>query len=159
MAQESNLLRFSCPSEPYVGISARTPGGEQYPEVDLLLRDDQQRTAGFGAGKSHIPNYKYHGVILPFEPPRREKDLEICDAKQGNYEVEIHEHGNGPYIFTLTGQAANGSHSLLLHPVAQAGRLCLYRFSFTVTADDVEITWVDVQGKNYKIADAVPCVP
>jgi len=151
--------RYSCVNKPYVGITVRTPGHDSFPAIDLRLTDDQRRTAGYNANKARIPNSTYHRVIEIPESPHLSKvvAVEVCSAKQGSYELLVSEHSHAQYILTLTGAAASGSPSLMLHSTAQEGRVCLYRFTFAIKENDVVLEWVDDSGSPFKMGEYVPC--
>ena len=133
-AKTPESLAFQCFDKPFVSVSARTRGRDTVPVVGLSLSDPLGRRQGEGVHSRKIPTSKYGEVVEVRSAPQRSKALaiEICDAKQGVYELRVEEHGSETYVLDVSGQApdTDKTDSLLLHHIAVKGRTRNYKFTF-----------------------------
>jgi len=90
--------------------------------------------------------------------PERSKSLalEICNAKQGVYEVNVTELGSEPYLLGVRGNAKtdNGA-TLSLQHISEKGRIRHYRFIFRIEEKRLILNWLDKDDKELmKIEDS-----
>jgi len=145
--QESRA--YHCLDVPFVGIYARTRDRGATPAIQLLLTDPLGRTAGEGSSGVRVPDSGYGEVVQVQSNPQHSKALgaEICNAKEGTYEIAVRENGSAPYVLDVSGRGKTvDGQSLLLHHTAKEGRTLYYRFTFHIKNRHVLLRWLDTQG-------------
>jgi hypothetical protein len=155
------LLYFSCFDKPYVGVIARNPQRDAFPDIELRLMDPEGRTAGYGSHKSTIPNSHYARVIeIPSVPSlSKAVAVEVCGASQGQYELTVREGADFSYILAARSGGGNITDETQgLNRVAQTGRTCQYKFTFTLQDGHARLKWIDQDGSPYGPGDEVPCI-
>jgi hypothetical protein len=149
-SQNNESLALHCFDKTFVSVSVRTRTRNVVPTVKLSLADPLGRRQGERARSPQIPNSSYGEIVqLPKLPDRsRALAIEVCDAEQGVYHLTVGEHGDEPYVVDVTAQSPNAGTipSLLLHHIAQEGRIFHYRFTLKTTKEQVDIMWLDKAG-------------
>jgi hypothetical protein len=156
-------LIFSCLDSPFLSVSASTPDHRDFPRVELQLTDTLGRSTGYGQHSHPIPDSSYRRVVELPDLPERSKALavEVCNATVGNYDLTVSEESTGPYRLSVRGVAPGlDGETRILHPVPQEGRICRYRFTFSLTERGANIHWLDEAGNVIEshTRDA-PCIP
>ncbi len=143
-------LAFRCLDKPFISVSVRARDGDTVPAVRFSIADPQGREQGEGVRGAKIPSSSYGDVVQVRTAPQRSKALavEICKAEQGAYDIKVEERGITPYILDVSGQAphTDNSDTLLLHHLAQRGRIRRYRFTFRISMLQVIVRWIDPDG-------------
>jgi hypothetical protein len=147
-AKES--LQFSCPTQPFIDVSASTPKHDALPTVDLTLTDPKSRIAGRGTGEKRIPDSRYGEVIEIPSAPERSLSLivEACNAQQGEYHIKIVERGSDPYRLSVRGSAKEASEILVLQHISREGRHLQYVFRFRIDHGRAVVRWVNGEGSD-----------
>jgi hypothetical protein len=149
-AKTPESLAFHCFDKPFVSVSARTRGRDTIPVVQLSLSDPLGRRQGKGVRGRKIPTSNYGEVtqVRSAQQRSRARAIEICDAKQGVYELRVEEHGSEAYVLDVSGQApdTDKTDSLLLHHIAVEGRTRTYKFTFKIEKRQVIVRWLDRNG-------------
>jgi hypothetical protein len=150
-SQNTESLALHCFEKPFVSASVRTRSRDVVPAVKLSLTDPLGRSQGERTRSPQIPASSYGEVVqIPRLPDRsRALAIEVCDAEQGVYKLRVEEHGDEPYVLDVTAEAPNAdiTPSLLLHHIAQKGRIGHYRFRLRITNGQVDIKWLDRAGQ------------
>jgi hypothetical protein len=153
--QVKESLAFSCLGRSFVSVAVMTPERDGFPAVQLMLTDPSGRTAGEGPGE-RIPDSSWGEIVqLPEHPQRsRARAVEVCNAEQGIYQVKVRELGSGPYLLvaSASGDADNDS-SAVLHHIGRKGRIRLYRFKFTVKDRQLNLRWLDSEGREQALIE------
>ena len=139
-------LELSCPTSPFISVSASSPDLDAIPSVRLSLQDPSGRIQGFPVATKTIPKSSYGAIAELPKHPQRSKALalEICDAQQGEYHLVIAEFGNAPYRLNVRADAkAKNGESLILQNLATEGRNRSYKFVFRIRKDRLELMWLD----------------
>lgn len=148
-AQTKQSLAFSCLDKSFLSVDALTLERDSFPAVQLTLTDPQGRTAGGDSTGEPIPDSSYGKIVQLPKYPQRSKALaiEVCNAEQGVYELNVRELGNASYIIiaSASGNTDNGSSAILNH-VGRKGRIRQYKFKFTIKGRQLNLNWLDGQG-------------
>jgi|ERR1700678_111671 hypothetical protein len=103
--QPNKPLRYSCPTAPFVSVSASTPERDALPAVQITLTDALGQTAGRQARGKRIPTSRYGEVTEIPSMPNKSMVLavEVCDAPQGEYRISVDERAALLTFFQLEG--------------------------------------------------------
>lgn len=139
-------MMFSCETTPFLSVSVSTPKSDSIPQVQIKLTDPLSRGQGVKVTGARIPNSHYQDVVEAPKAPdySRVHAVEICGAQEGEYGLTIYEHGDALYRITV---GVNVSHFISDNLHSREGRTRRYRFSFNLTNDQVDLTWLDKNGK------------
>jgi hypothetical protein len=149
-SRNKESLALHCSEKPFLSVSVRTRNRDVVPAIKLSLTDPLGRWQGDPARSPRIPDSSYGEIVqIPNLPDRsRARAIEVCDAEQGVYKLGVEEVGDEPYVVDVTADAPNADTvpSLLLHHIAQKGRIGHYQFRLRITDGQVNIKWLDRTG-------------
>ena len=148
-SQVQESLAHSCSRKPFFSVSISTPRHDAIAPVQITLVDPKGREQGAQHGATSIPNSRYQ--IIAEIPASAAHSLahaiEICDAQPGQYELIIHEHGNGAYRVTVMAEKGDADeYSLVLRPISREGRIRRYRLIFKSANGRASVMWLDNLG-------------
>lgn len=148
-------LVFSCLDKPFVSVAAMGPKHDGFPAVELVLTDPKGRNAGLGHNR--IPHSSYGNIVEMKRYPERSKAraVEVCNAEQGIYALEVHELSNERYLLEAKGEdgdAANSAVAILKH-VGEKGRVRRYYFKFTIIGPRLDVSWLDGEGREQLVLE------
>ena len=151
---------LSCLGSPFISLYAAGPEHKTFPAVGLTLTDPVWHSGGYGIKRNTIPQSRYARVVEIPKAPERSKSLafEICNAKQGVYEVEVTELGDGPYLLGIMGNAKTENSESLgdLHHIAEKGHVRRYKFIFRIEGKRLSLRWLDKDEKDQMDVIEVP---
>ncbi len=151
-SQQLEPLTAHCFDLPFLSVAARTPTRDHTPAMTLLLTDPLARTAGEASPGKRIPDASYGEINqIPNHPQIHSRALavEVCNAKEGIYEIRVEEKSTEKYVLDVSGEspAAGNTVSLLLHHVGRKNRSLRYRFIFRVENYVLVLRWLDSKGR------------
>jgi hypothetical protein len=138
-------MMFSCETSPFLRVSVSTPRRGGLSPVQIKLTDPLSREQGVNPKRKRMPRSHYEDVVVAPKAPglSREHSVEVCSAAPGEYILTVYEHGDGLCRVTLDVD----NESLPLHLQSREGRIRQYRFLFTVKKEEVDLTWLDKDGR------------
>ncbi|MGO8795865.1 MAG: hypothetical protein ACLQLC_13665 [Candidatus Sulfotelmatobacter sp.] len=125
-------LAAQCDEKPFLSVAAHTRERNVIPTIDLTLSDPSHRMQGKDVRGTVIPESRYGGVVQIPSMANRSTVLaiEVCNAERGVYEIQVKEHGDEPYGLDVTAIDPETHETMLLHHIAQDGRVLRYKFIF-----------------------------
>jgi hypothetical protein len=151
-----DALAFSCHGKPFVRVAALTQKRDSFPSVELTITDPVGRVEGEENRSKRIPDSSYGRIVEVPQHPEMSKAVavEVCNAEQGIYSLEIGETGSGPYVVMADGDGdVDIGGSTFLYHVGRPGRVLRYKFRFTIKDRKVDIGWLDDKGKEQAILE------
>lgn len=145
-------LGFSCLRRSFISVAASTPKRDRIPSVQLELTDPAGRSTGADTNGQGIPSSRYAEVVELPQAPNRSKAIavEVCEAEQGVYQVQVHEVGLGQYLLSIralwTG-AADNMETLVQRNLGNKGRTRGYKFIYRIEDRQIVVRWLDEQGR------------
>jgi hypothetical protein len=138
-------MAVSCGMKPYLSVSLSTPKRNAASFIQMMLVDPLGRAQGHGVRQRIIPGSRYQNITeIPSLPHRsKARSVEICGARQGEYELTLYERGNEHYRLTIEGKdGQRDSEFQPLHLTSTEGRVRHFRFLFEIANRQVSVMWV-----------------
>lgn len=124
-------LLYSCSDKLFLSVSVATLDRRHFPDDQFKLTDPAGRALGLGAKHKPFAKARYGRVIGIRSNPARSKAIaaEICGAMQGDYVVDVSEHGSEKYRLGVSaneGSADSDSTESIFLP--RQGQTCTVKF-------------------------------
>ncbi len=137
-------LRLSCFDRPFFSVEFSTLNRDDFPALDLKITDPIGRSIGSGRNVQRIPASQYGRTCLK---PFKSLAAEVCNAVQGDYEVNVTELNAGSqYRFSVTGNDGKTGTLGQSTTFITSGRACRYRMRFTFRYNIVSLHWLNDSG-------------
>jgi hypothetical protein len=140
-------LRLSCFDQPFLAVEFSTLRRDTFPSLELRLTDPIGRSAGVGRNAPRIPSSQYGRTFISKERPFKSLAAEVCNAIQGDYEVNVTELDAGSqYRFSVAGNDGKTGNLAQSAWVVTSGRRCRYKIRFKFRYNIVSLYWLDDSG-------------
>lgn len=141
--------RWSCRTGLSLTAAVSTPRRDGVSDTEIRLTSPSKRQQGAEVNRERVPNSRYEIVAeIPEHPETStERAVEVCDAEQGEYTLNLYESGDKPYRMFVRAGNENNDVALPEKLQAQEGRIRTFRFRMELQKGEVHLTWLDSKGK------------